>query len=455
MTCAHVTFVGKTKTHYIVETAERTEKRLARRFKFTKAAVEALPMMGDDSQLLFIDSELPGFWLLVGKTVKTYYVGCDLDGTSRQRKVGRSTLYTAEEARKEARGLQQQMSKGVDPREEKLRRIKKAQTKKVTVRWALEEYLKRPLKASTRQEYRQVAEKCFGAWMNRPASEITIDDVRQRHTEIKERVVKRWKRLGRLNKLKMPGCFADYGMKILGSVLDHANVLHPGLVSVNTVKLLSQTKAYCKSERRETFIDEPDLPNFLTALDTVRQSEHPPAAPVVADYVEFLLFTGLRRNEAATLRWKQIDFDRKIVTIKETKNNLLHALPLTDHLVKILERQQEIADVLGRRWVFCSTGPNPGRGHVAYPEPVMELISKVSGVQFCLHDLRRTFITTCRRLKVTEYDWKRLLNHSMGGDVTYGYVMANVEDLREPMEQVTGYFLGMRAKGQGLKIAGA
>ena len=109
MTCAHVTFVGKTKTQYIVETPEGTEKRLARRFKFTKAAVEAMPLMDDGSQLLFTDTELPGFWLLVGKTVKTYYVGCDLDGTPRQRKVGRSTLYTTEEARKEARGVQQQM----------------------------------------------------------------------------------------------------------------------------------------------------------------------------------------------------------------------------------------------------------------------------------------------------------------------------------------------------------
>jgi len=86
---------------------------------------------------------------------------------------------------------------------------------------------------------------------------------------------------------------------------------------------------------------------------------------------------------------------------------------------------------------------------------VIELIADASGVAFTPHDLRRTFATTCARLGTTEYLIKKLLNHVTHHDVTLGYLQAGSRDLREPMQAVTDYFVGMRAKGQGLKLVNA
>jgi hypothetical protein len=36
---------------------------------------------------------------------------------------------------------------------------------------------------------------------------------------------------------------------------------------------------------------------------------------------------------------------------------------------------------------------------------------------------------------------KRLVNHSTGNDVTAGYVVMDVERLREPMQKITDYIL--------------
>ena len=74
-------------------------------------------------------------------------------------------------------------------------------------------------------------------------------------------------------------------------------------------------------------------------------------------------------------------------------------------------------------------------------------MEKASGVSFCIHDLRRTFATVAESLDIPAYALKRLLNHANGADVTAGYIVANVERLREPMQKITDYVL----KSAGLK----
>lgn len=44
----------------------------------------------------------------------------------------------------------------------------------------------------------------------------------------------------------------------------------------------------------------------------------------------YYLFTGLRRSEAAKLRWDQVDLKAKTPKIADTKNNETHTLPLSD-----------------------------------------------------------------------------------------------------------------------------
>ena len=63
-------------------------------------------------------------------------------------------------------------------------------------------------------------------------------------------------------------------------------------------------------------------------------------------------------------------------------------------------------------------------------------VSEASGVDFSLHDLRRTFITVAESLDIPAYALKRLLNHRTDGDVTGGYIVMSADRLRAPVERV-------------------
>jgi integrase len=56
------------------------------------------------------------------------------------------------------------------------------------------------------------------------------------------------------------------------------------------------------------------------------------------------------------------------------------------------------------------------------------------------HDFRRTFATVADSLDLSPYVIKRLVNHSMTGDVTAGYIVHNVERLRDAAQKIADEF---------------
>ena len=74
-----------------------------------------------------------------------------------------------------------------------------------------------------------------------------------------------------------------------------------------------------------------------------------------------VLFTGLRRSEAAKLTWNRVDLRDKTMIITDTKNHSDHTLPLTDFLFDLLTRRKSEATT---QYVFpneintgCMTDP--------------------------------------------------------------------------------------------------
>ncbi|WP_292991829.1 hypothetical protein [Nitrosomonas sp.] len=75
------------------------------------------------------------------------------------------------------------------------------------------------------------------------------------------------------------------------------------------------------------------------------------------------------------------------------------------------------------------------------PRKQMAKIIEQSGVTFTIHDLRRTFMTIAESLDISAYAVKRLANHKMNNDITAGYIVADTERLRKPMQKITDYIL--------------
>jgi len=177
--------------------------------------------------------------------------------------------------------------------------------------------------------------------------------------------------------------------------------------------------------RRERLVRADELPAFYAAVQALPNV-------VARDYLIFLLFSGLRRQEAASLQWENIDFAQRVIRLPaaRTKAGRKLDLPMTDVVRDLLVARR----ALGKEtFVFPA---NSKAGHLMEPKFPLELVAKASGIRVSVHDLRRTFITAAESADISPIALKALVNHSLGGDVTSGYVVMTAERLREPAQRV-------------------
>ncbi len=161
------------------------------------------------------------------------------------------------------------------------------------------------------------------------------------------------------------------------------------------------------------------------------------------DYFLLLLFTGMRKTEAASLHWDDIDLKSKTITLQDTKNREVHTLPMSNFIYDLLERRSRQKT---SEFIFPADSKT---GYIYEPKKAVLKVVELSGVPFTLHDLRRTFATIAEGLDLPAYALKRLLNHKMNNDVTAGYIMKDVERLRKPMQRIADFlFKNMQKDNQ-------
>ena len=190
----------------------------------------------------------------------------------------------------------------------------------------------------------------------------------------------------------------------------------------NPVRLKRQWFA---QPRRERHVGVSDLPKFFSAVrrlpnDTGR------------DYLTLLLFTGLRRSEAAGLRWSDVDLTDRTLRIPAamTKAGRTLNLPLSDFVYEMLTARRALGKM---EFVFPSVGRS---GHIEEPKSFLAAVARECGVDVSAHDLRRTFITVAESCDIGGYVLKALVNHSTRSDVTAGYIQLTPERLREPVQEI-------------------
>jgi integrase len=406
--------------------------------KITKLAVDKLPIpsaliKSRTAQKRYYDETIKGFGVRVtsGGT-RAFFVEKLVNSKLRRITLGRYPELTVEQARKEAQKLLGQIATGVDPIAEK----KAAKMRSLTLKEVFEDYKKarKSLKPTTLRDYERIMHEAFLDWQNKPLLEISKDMVAKRHSKFGERSKAR----------------ANLAMRFLRAIFNFVSGEYEdgkgrSLILENPIKRLSHTRAWYRIERRQTVIKAHELPAWYKAVIQVKDERSTGKSAVLRDYFLLILFTGLRREEAARLKWDQVDLKAKTITITDTNNQLPHVLPLSDFLSDLLtiRKINAMSD-----FVF----PGDGRaGYIIEPRKVMMKIIEMSGVGFTLHDLRRTFITMAEGLDISAYALKRLLNHKMNHDVTAGYIVMDVERLREPMQMISQHLLKlMGARGVSL-----
>jgi integrase len=179
-----------------------------------------------------------------------------------------------------------------------------------------------------------------------------------------------------------------------------------------------------------------DLKKFYAAVKKLPN-------PVARDYLLLILFTGLRRSEAAGLTWDDVDFAARIIRVKAsaTKTKRKLDLPMSYFVFSLLLARRKIGDT---NWIFPADSKS---GRISEPKFPLKLVKAETGIEVSVHDLRRTFITAAESTNMSAYALKALVNHVIddgGGDVTAGYIQMTTNRLREPAQQVCDLLMEWR-----------
>ena len=379
--------------------------------KISKSVVDTLPIPAKGYALVW-DSELKGFGVRVtDKGIKSFILQRRINGKDCRMTLGRYGAVTVEQARKDAKVKAGLIASGGDPVAEK-RRKKAAQ---VTLRQALDDYFvsRKTLAPKTVHDMEATLEWGCPIWLTLPAARITRNMVERRHRELGE------KGHGAANK------WGRYLRALLNfTASKYTDAEGQPILTDNPVKVLSATRAWYRIERRQSVIQPHQIAAWWDAVTRLRNTTH-------RDYFLTLLLTGLRKEEARTLQWADVDFQARTLTVHGTKNHSSHTLPMGPYLASLLSARERLGPL-----VFTST-----HGQIGNLRYSLEGIAKASGIKFMIHDLRRTFATLAESLDIPAYALKRLMNHKTQGDVTGGYLVITTERLRAPMEKIEDFVL--------------
>jgi integrase len=141
------------------------------------------------------------------------------------------------------------------------------------------------------------------------------------------------------------------------------------------------------------------LQALLKAID---EDIHPLAGPLM----KFVLFTGMRRGEMFSLKWKNVDFDRGFIHIRDPKG-------VEDQTIPLNEAARAVLESLPRESEYCF----PGRGGERRVDvtKAVNAIKKAAGLPKdfrALHGLRHTYASMLASSgRVDLYTLQKLLTH--------------------------------------------
>jgi integrase len=389
--------------------------------KITKRVVDSKPP--GEKDIFVWDSELPGFGLKITPAGRKVYVAQSRVGGKTVRvTIGPHGVFTPEQARLEAKKKLGELAKGIHLNQAE--RVAKARA--VTLGEAYRAYIEgRVLTENTLHDYAKAMRRGFADWVDKPVRDINRSMIEGRFNELS----------------KASQAQANQMFRFLRALLNFAKEKYATddgepLIPSNPCDRLTALKRWHRIELRTHHIEPHQLKSWFAALlPSPSDSEHRRA---IKDFCAFVLLTGCRDQEAAQLKWTDVNLIAGKVTFRETKNHRTHVLPIGVWLADLLKRRKAEAH---SPYIFPADNRT---GHLKYHRKGVLAIAKASGVEFRLHDLRRTFASIVNHhlgRSFSEYTIKRLLNHSSGGDVTAGYIQFGAEDLREPMALVEQFVL--------------
>ncbi|SKC49123.1 tyrosine-type recombinase/integrase [Paraburkholderia hospita] len=387
----------------------------------TKTYVERSATARDDGKpAFFFDDEIKGFGVRVTSGAKTFIVDRKLNGKTIRVSIGRYPDWSVQAARDRAKELIVEFDKGNDVRQQEKRRGDAA----VTLKNAFEKFMsERQLKPRTQTDYCRYMDHYLSDWMGKPIATIDSDMIMARYRKIA--------------KSSSGAAQASSVMRTLRSVFNFAIATYGrAVLPENPVASLTAKRAWLRDKARTDHLRPHEIKPFIVAARALPNA-------VMGAYIEFILLTGARRSEAATLKWRHVDRKARTLTLKETKNHTDRVLPITPRVAEILDAMWHVK--IGE-FVFGARDKDGKPSHITEPRKAMATLNDAAGSTVTVHGLRRTFSTILESLDCPGIPLKSLLGHSLKGDVTTAhYTQITVERLRPWAERYEQHVLSLVA----------
>lgn len=358
--------------------------------ELTAGAIERLTCPNGKQQVFLRDSKSPGLRVRVTAAgAKSFVFEAKLNRQTIRRTIGDVRAWTIEQARNEANRLRVVLDAGSDPRE----LDRKQQAEKAVQKAA--EALRTLTVAEAWSDYVSERKPLWGA--RHYADHINLSasggQVKKRGKGLTES--------GPLHSL-MGMKLADLNAETVQAWATKESAIRP-TVTRNAWRLLRSFLNWCAESTKYSAIAPSNNPAKARKVreaigspqvktDALQREMLAPWFAAVRSignrtlsaYLQFVLLTGCRPGEALSLRWDDMDFKWRGVTIRD-KVEGERVIPLPAYLAQALQALPRV-----NQWVFAS--PSKEGAHLTEPNHAHDRVCKVAGIEsLTLHGLRRSF----------------------------------------------------------------
>lgn len=167
-----------------------------------------------------------------------------------------------------------------------------------------------------------------------------------------------------------------------------------------------------------------------TWFDAVRRIGN----PVISAYLQCLLLTGARREELAALRWIDVDFQWRSMTIKD-KVEGSRTIPLTPYASALMA-------ALPRRNEYVFSSPAAASGYIEEPRIAHTKALAAAGLpHVSLHGLRRSFGTLCEWVETPSGISAQIMGHKPSALAEKHYRRRPLDLLRKWHDMIEAWIL--------------
>lgn len=205
------------------------------------------------------------------------------------------------------------------------RHFKTSEAKRHTVNEMIDRYIKNVLPSKGYQAYNQRPQ--FEWWKNQIGDYTLADATPALIAECRDRLLEG---NTHLKKQRSPATVNRY-LAALSHCFSIA-VKEWGWMDDSPLRKVRKMK---EPRGRVRYLSEDERPALLNACS---ESENPYLYTIVV----LALSTGARQGEILSLKWDQVDLNRGLITLYETKNNEIRSLPLAGHALKLVKGMNKV-----------------------------------------------------------------------------------------------------------------